>query len=279
MDQRRRGIVHRGVHLVSADGVVGGESPDELVVEEPLEIRVAGDALAVTMRTPGQDADLALGFLFAEGIVQSVSDVGRISHCGKPGDEGYGNTIDVLPGPGVALDPDRLATSRRGTLTTAACGVCGRVTVDDLLARIGKLEAGERIAVETLQRCTERLREEQVNFARTGGVHAAAALSAQGETLAFAEDVGRHNAVDKVVGTLLREGILTEARILVVSGRVSFEIAQKAAVAGIGVVAAVSAPTSLAVDVARSVGLTLCGFVREGRLNVYAHPERLDDAD
>ncbi len=264
---------------MSADGALGDEAPDDLVIEEPLEIRVAGDPIAVTMRTPGSDEDLALGFLFAEGVVGEASDVGRISHCGKPTDEGYGNTIDVLPGPGVALDPDRIATSRRGTLTTAACGVCGRVTVEDLLARVGRLPEGERIAVETLQRCTERLRDDQVNFARTGGVHAAAALDARGEVLAFAEDVGRHNAVDKIVGCLLRSGELGEAVILVVSGRVSFEIVQKAAVARIPVVAAVSAPTSLAVDVARSVGLTLCGFVREGRLNVYAHPERLGGDD
>jgi FdhD protein len=280
VDQRRRhGIASRAVRLVSADGAVGEEAPDELVVEEPLEIRVAGDPIAVTMRTPGDDADLALGFLFAEGIVGGTADVGRISHCGKPTDEGYGNTIDVLPGPGVALDPDRLKTSRRGTLTTAACGVCGRVTIDDLLDRVGAMPEGERIAVDTLQRCTDKLREEQVNFARTGGVHAAAVLSRAGEILALAEDVGRHNAVDKVVGALLRGDVLESARILVVSGRVSFEITQKAAVARIPVVAAVSAPTSLAVDVARRVGLTLCGFVRDGRLNVYAHPERLEGVD
>jgi len=277
VDQRRhRGISTHRVRTVGPDGEVGAEGPDDIVVEEPLEIRVAGDAIAITMRTPGHDEDLTLGFLFAEGIVEGIADVGRISHCGRPGDEGYGNTIDVLPGPGVALDADRLATSRRGTLTTSACGVCGRVTVDDLLDRVGAIPITEKISVEVVRTSTAQLRDDQLNFARTGGVHAAAALSREGEIVAFAEDVGRHNAVDKVVGALLREGRQDSAKVLVVSGRVSFEIVQKAAVARIPVVAAVSAPTSLAVEVARSLGLTLCGFVREGRMNVYAHAERLD---
>jgi FdhD protein len=277
MDRRRqRGIATRRVRVVDERGVLGAEGPDEVVVEEPLEIRVAGDPLAITMRTPGHDEDLALGFLFSEGVVTDVSDVGSIAHCGRPGDEGFGHTIDVLPGPGVALDPERLTTSRRGTLTTAACGVCGRVTVDDLLARVGKLPMGRAVPIDVVRRSTSLLREDQLNFERTGGVHAAAALDQAGEVLTFAEDVGRHNAVDKVVGALLRTRRRDAARVLVVSGRVSFEIVQKAAVAGIAIVSAVSAPTSLAVDVAERLGLTLCGFVRDGRLNVYAHPERLD---
>ena len=231
------------------------------------------------MRTPGHDLLLVRGFLFAEGVVRGVHDVGRIAHCGRPTDEGHGNTIDVLPGPGVALDPDRLAMSRRGTLTTSACGVCGRIAVDDLLARIGALPIIDRVSLDLVRQSTAQLSDDQMNFARTGGVHAAAALCREGEVLATAEDVGRHNAVDKVVGALLRTGRRDRAAILAVSGRASFEIVQKAAVARIPVVAAVSAPTSLAVDVARRLGLTLCGFVRDGRLNVYAHPERLGVVD
>jgi FdhD protein len=276
------------VRTVSAVGPGGAltSKDDEVVVEEPLEIRVGGDALATTMRTPGSDADLALGFLFGEGIVAEVGDVGSVAHCGRPGEEGYGNTIDVAPGPGVALDPERLASSRRGTLTTAACGVCGRRSIDDLLARVGRIEVGRPVALDILVSSTERLRSEQPNFTRTGGVHAAAALTAAGARLAVFEDVGRHNAVDKVMGELLRRGLVgakassvsDDARpeILVVSGRVSFEIVQKAAVARIPIIAAVSAPTSLAIDLAERVGITLIGFVRDGRLNVYSHRERIE---
>ena len=284
VDHRRiKGIATRGVRVLGQKGELGPSILDDVVVEEPLEIRVAGDALAITMRTPGHDEDLALGFLFAEGIVSSAEDVGRITHCGRPGDEGYGNTVDVLPGAGAILDPDRLQSSRRGTLITAACGVCGRRSIDDLLERLEPFEvqdpASPKVSVDVLRRCTEDLREEQPNFARTGGVHAASLLDREGRMLAVAEDVGRHNAVDKVVGALLRQERLDEAAVLVVSGRVSFEIVQKAAVARVPIVAAVSAPTSLAVDLADRLGLTLSGFVRQGRLNIYTHPGRLAGVD
>jgi FdhD protein len=280
VDHRRiKGIATRGVRVLGQEGELGPSTLDDVVVEEPLEIRVAGDALAITMRTPGHDEDLALGFLLAEGIVSSASDVGRIAHCGRPGDEGYGNTIDVLPGAGAILDPDRLQSSRRGTLITAACGVCGRRSIDDLLERLEAFEVGDPdtggVSVDLLRRCTEDLRSNQANFDRTGGVHAASLLDREGRMLAVAEDVGRHNAVDKVVGALLRQERLGEAVVLVVSGRVSFEIVQKAAVARVPIVAAVSAPTSLAVDLAERLGLTLCGFVRRGGLNIYSHPGRL----
>lgn len=274
-----KGIATREVRVLGEGGDLAAGAPDDVVVEEPLEIRIAGDALAVTMRTPGQDEDLALGFLFAEGLIRTAADVGRVAHCGRPGDDGYGNTVDVIPGPGAVLDPDRVRSSRRGTLITAACGVCGRQSIDDLLARLEPWGEGEprglTVSVDVLGRCTRELREEQANFARTGGVHAASLLDRSGQILTVAEDVGRHNAVDKVIGALLREGRLGEATMLVVSGRASFEIVQKAAVARVPIVAAVSAPTSLAVDLAERLGLTLCGFVREGRLNIYAHSERV----
>ncbi|MFW5920849.1 MAG: formate dehydrogenase accessory sulfurtransferase FdhD, partial [Polyangiales bacterium] len=272
-----KGIAERPVRRLHADGPDAEPEPDTLVVEEPLEIRVAGEPMAITMRTPGDDHRLAVGFLFCEGVIERLADVGGVAHCGRPGDESWGNVVDVVPAPGTVLDPDRLAQSRRGTLTTAACGVCGRRSIDDLLARVERLEAAPQIPREVLAQSTERLRRGQDNFARTGGIHAAAALTEGGEVIVLAEDVGRHNAVDKVVGALLYDGIVGHGAapdpsrrpgVLVVSGRTSFEIVQKAAVAGIGAVAGVSAPTSLAVDLARRAGITLAGFVRDGRLNL-----------
>lgn len=268
----RHGVVTRTVLKVARGDA---RTEDAIAVEEPLEIRVAGDPLVLTMRTPGEDADLAIGFLYAEGVIGGIADVGTVAHCGRPDEEGFGNTIDVTPGPGVALDPDRIGTTRRGTLTTAACGVCGRRSIDDLLERAGVLPAGAEVAFGVLAESTARLREAQAHFEQTGALHAAAALDAHGALLAGAEDIGRHNAVDKVIGALLRRGALDAARVIAVSGRISFEIVQKAAVARIPIVTAVSAPTSLAVDLAERLGITLAGFVRDGGMNVYAHAERI----
>lgn len=273
MSLRRPDLVEREVARVAADGVVE-HVPDHIAVEEPLEIRVAGDPLAVTMRTPGEDRFLAAGFLFAEGVIGGVADLGSVAHCGRPGDDGFENVIEILPGPGVVLDPDRLEGSRRGTLITASCGVCGRRSIDDLLERIGEVE-GVSVPREIVARAPEAFDEAQEAFRITGGLHAAIVHARDGAILAFAEDVGRHNAVDKVIGKLLYEGRLVEATILTVSGRVSFEIVQKAAAAGVPIIAAVSAPTSLAVDLAERAGITLAAFVRDGRMNVYAHAERI----
>jgi FdhD protein len=210
--------------------------------------------------------------------------VGRIGPCGRPGEEGYGNTVDVLPAPGTVLDPERSGMARRGTLTTAACGVCGRRTIDDLRGRCRPVPPGLPVSLSVLRRSVDHLDAHQPNFARTGGIHGAAVVDAAGAMVAAAEDVGRHNAVDKVVGALLREGrigagvsheVPGRPSVLAVSGRVSFEIVQKAAMAGLVAIAAVSAPTSLAVDLAEAMGITLAGFVRGGAMNVYAHPERL----
>jgi FdhD protein len=233
------------------------------------------------MRTPGDDRDLALGFLYGEGIVATAADVGAIAHCGRPGDEGYGNVVEVTPGAGVALPYERVQASRRGTLTTAACGVCGRRTVADLMACSAPLPDGPVLGPDVVAAAVAGLREAQEVFAVTGGTHGAAAYDAGGRRLAAREDVGRHNAVDKVVGALLREGRIGPRRderspaVLVVSGRASFEMVQKAMRAGIPVLASVSAPTTLAVDLAVEARVTLVGFVRGDRLNVYAHPERI----
>lgn len=263
----------------------GDDTANDLVaVEEPLEIRIAGETLAITMRTPGHDFELAAGFLFAEGILRDRRELGNIQHCGRIDAEGFENTVDVTAAPGVLLDVDKAAHTRRGTLTTSACGVCGRQSVDDLLAACGVLVDARRFDPLLPVIAQEQLAANQPVFERTGGVHAAVILSASGEVLASAEDVGRHNAVDKVVGRLFLEERLTgssEANanrpaILAVSGRASFEILQKAAMAKIPVVASVSAPSSLAVSVAQQVGITLAGFVRGDRYNLYSHPERLE---
>jgi FdhD protein len=234
------------------------------------------------MRTPGEDRFLALGFLFAEGVLRELDDVGSVQHCGRMDDPRYGNSIEVVPGPGVSLDVDVLARTKRIGLTQSACGVCGRDNIDDLLEKVPVLQSTERIAADLLLRVPQLLAVKQDNFTRTGGLHAACAISAAGHIVAHAEDVGRHNAVDKVVGklfharTLPRENQADDAaRILAVSGRASFEIVQKAAMAGFLCVASISAPSSLAVETAQSAGLTLAAFVREGRFTLYAHDERV----
>src|SRR5271166_5620658 len=229
------GMAERPVRRVQA-GNLAAVATDAVAIEEPLEIRVAGDALAITMRTPGADAQLAAGFLYAEGIIRSLDDLGTLSHCGRVDEEGYGNVLDVIPAPGVHLDLERVQATRRGTLTTAACGVCGRRSVDDLLAMVAPLPVVERIPRQLVARSPELLRSAQATFGRTGGTHAAAILAPDGSILAVHEDVGRHNAVDKVVGALLLASRLGHPRspvatplpaVLVVSGRSSFEMVQK----------------------------------------------------
>ena len=281
------GVTLRPVVRFPEEGPPAPPEPDAVAVEEPLELRIHGDSVAVTMRTPGHDRQLAVGFLFSEGLLHSVDDLGSLYPCGRPGEEGYANVLEVVPAPGVVLDVERVAASRRGTLTTSACGVCGRRTVEDLLAVCPPLPPGPTLPASVLARATERLRDVQRNFLRTGGVHAAAASSREGSILAAFEDIGRHNAVDKVVGALVLEHGLRSARacasvpathpaLLAVSGRASFEIIQKAAMARIPVVASVSAASSLAIDLAQRVGVTLATFVRGGRFNVYTHPERVE---
>ncbi|TQF11053.1 molybdopterin-guanine dinucleotide biosynthesis protein B [Myxococcus llanfairpwllgwyngyllgogerychwyrndrobwllllantysiliogogogochensis] len=286
--QDARGVASRPVRRWNGATLLPAED-DTIAVEEPLELRVNGEALATTMRTPGHDRELAVGFLLAEGLIRSADDLGTLSHCGRPGEEGWGNVLEVTPAPGVVIDPDPLKATRRGTLTTSACGVCGRRSVEDLLSRCTPLPPGPRLSPEVVARATERLRDVQRNFARTGGVHAAAALDAEGQLLASFEDVGRHNAVDKVVGALVLArasravpappvALTRQPVLLAVSGRVSFEIVQKAVMARIPVIAGVSAASTLAIDLALRSHVTLATFVRNGRFNVHTHPERLESA-
>ena len=251
----------RGSHAV--------HRPDVLAVEEPLEIRIDGRPLAVTMRTPGDDIDLAAGFLFGEGIVRERDDIAEIRKCDD-------NVADVRLAGGVAVEPDLL---RRNFLTTSACGICGKESIGAVRTRARFDLTGDQVSVDpaALARLPDRLRAAQRVFDRTGGLHAAAVFGAGGEMLALREDVGRHNAVDKVVGWALRAPRLPlRGHVLLVSGRASFELAQKALMAGIPVLAAVSAPSSLAVTLAEESGMTLVGFLRGGSMNAYTGLQRLE---
>ena len=267
------GVVLRDAARIAIDGS-SGSRPDAVVEEEPLEIRVDGDTVAVTMRTPGDDRDLALGFLFCEGIVRALDDVGEVAHCGRP-DRGYRNALRVSSAPGTSLDVDRVMEGRRWLPTSSACGVCGRRSIEELIERCGVVEGGAILSARAIERSLDEMRARQSRFDRTGGIHAAAAFGADGTLLVVREDVGRHNAVDKVVGALLRSGRLGEAALLTVSGRAGFEIVQKAAAARIPVVASVSAASSLAIDLAKDAGITLAAFARGGSMSVYAHPRRI----
>ena len=255
-----------------------GDAEDLVAVEEPLEIRLAGETVAVILRSPGDDHRLALGYLFGEGIIREAIDATAVYHCGRLGEEGYGNTIEVAPASGAAIDWDRVDVSRRGGVTNSACGVCGRSAVEDLLTGMPPLPEGPAVSAAAISAAVAGLRGQQPTWDATAGTHAAALWDLEGTLVAAHEDVGRHNAVDKVVGALLllrAAGQTPAPAILATSGRGGFEIVQKAARAGIPVVACVSAPTTLAVEVARAANVTLCGFVRDGRLNVYAASERV----
>ncbi|MEV7866179.1 formate dehydrogenase accessory sulfurtransferase FdhD [Streptomyces sp. NPDC088124] len=259
------------------DGIVTTR-PDTLVAEEPLEIRLNGKPLAITMRTPGDDFALAAGFLVSEGVLAAASDVRSIVYCAGAQADGTNtyNVVDVQLAPGVPV-PD--ITLERNVYTTSSCGLCGKASLDAVrtTARFPIHDTPPvRVEPALLAGLPDRLRAAQAVFDRTGGLHAAALFSEDGELLDIREDVGRHNAVDKLVGRALRQDLLPLSRaILLVSGRASFELAQKAVMAGIPVLAAVSAPSSLAVDLAAETGLTLVGFLRGPSMNVYAGDERI----
>jgi FdhD protein len=246
----------RGAHAtVRAPGL-----EDEVAVEEPLEIRVDGRPLAVTMRTPGHDDELALGFLYGEGLIDGVHEVG-------PPEDLAGNTVDVR-GP-LLRDP-----AQRSFYTSSSCGVCGKGALEEVAVHSEPASPGPSIPRARLAALPDGLR--QPTFARTGGLHATGLFTPDGVLACAREDVGRHNAMDKVVGWALREGLVPlHPHVLCVSGRLSFELVQKAAVAGAPVLVGVGAPTSLAVRLAADRGLTLCGFARRGSVNVYTGPERV----
>ena len=250
----------------------GSERVDTLVVEEPLEIRLDGSPLSVTMRTPGNDFDLAAGFLVGEGVVFEGPQVAAIRYCAGATGDGANtyNVLDVSLAPGVPL-PD--TSLERNFYTSSSCGLCGKASLDAVRtkARWTVADDGLRVGVPVLTVLPDRLREAQRVFDRTGGLHAAGLFTPEGELLALREDVGRHNAVDKLVGWALRSGLLPLRKtVLMVSGRASFELVQKAWMAGIPMMAAVSAPSSLAVGLAAEAGMTLVGFLRGDSMNVYS---------
>jgi FdhD protein len=251
---------------------------DVAAAEEPLEVRLSGSPFVVTMRTPGADRELAVGLLVSERIVCSLDDIGTIRHCGRATDEAEENVIDVtLVGPAAARAETALG-GRRLVTTTAACGVCGRRSIDDLIQDVAPVAGDWSMPAAVAAALPERLRTAQAVFDETGGLHAAGLFDRHGALVASAEDVGRHNAVDKVIGGQLLggDGWPLGGLVLFVSGRTSFEIVQKAVVAGIPIVGAVSAPSSLAIDLARMAGVTLLGFVRGDTFNIYAGEERIE---
>ena len=264
------------VHVVAMNDGVRSERTDTLAAEEPLEIRVQGPgqeqrSVAVTMRTPGGDFELAVGFLFTEGLIVT-EDVSRVAYCDNlPGEDQQYNIVSVtLTRP---FDADLV---KRNFYATSSCGVCGKAALDDIEVRCAPVAEGPEVTGDLLLSLPEALRKAQKVFDRTGGLHAAGLFTPEGRAVSVREDVGRHNAVDKVIGEQVLAGRVPLAgHVLQVSGRLSFEIVQKAAVAGIPIVSAVSAPSSLAVEAADRFGMTLVGFVRDGRANVYTHPERV----
>ena len=257
------------------------DAGDELAAEEPLQLLLDGVPLSIVMRTPGHDVELALGLLWAEGVLRDRAGVRAVRVSAESGEEERAlpvaadllesNQVDVALAPGAGRPPER------SFLSSSACGVCGATTLESLARSFAPLPEGPRLAPSLLLGLAERLRAEQRLFDRTGGLHAAALFDAAGRLVGLREDVGRHNAVDKVVGRAFLDGRLpASGDVLVVSGRGGYEIVQKAVAAGIPVVAAVGAPSSLAVATARRFDLTLAGFLRDGRFNVYSAPGRLD---
>lgn len=276
-------IVETTVHRVD-----GSVATDSLAIEEPLEIRLGfpdgkHQAISITMRTPGDDAELAAGFLFTEGILTSTDQIRQIRHCGLKIGKATGtidraavlnsNTIRVDLNDAAGLD---LARLERHFYTTSSCGVCGKTSIEALKTGAKRLESGLTISSEVVNSLPNKLRASQDVFDQTGGLHASALFAADGAVDIVREDVGRHNALDKVIGTkFLADEMPLSDRVLLVSGRASFELVQKALMAGIPVLAAVGAPSSLAVELAAEFGMTLIGFVRDGRFNIYCGGERV----
>lgn len=242
-----------------------------------MEIRLHDRPFAVIMRTPGADRELAAGFLLSERILTSADDLGTIEHCTDPEADHPENIVNVTLVNGSAAALDELIAQRRQVLTNSSCGLCGRLTIESLRTDAPALARTWTVAASTLVRLPDTLRRGQTLFDATGGLHAAGLFTIAGELESMAEDVGRHNAVDKVIGRMLmREALPLADRMLFVSGRASYEIVQKAFLAGIPLVGSVSAPSSLAIDLAAEAGVTLVGFVRGDAFNIYTHPERID---
>ncbi len=267
----------RSVGVVRVRGAARAAESDRAATEEPLEVRLHGQPFAVIMRTPGADRELAAGFLLAERVIVGADDLGAIAHCTDGSADHPENVVNVTLADGAAASVERLLAGRRQVTTNSSCGMCGRRTIESLAADVPPIAADWRVTAALIAALPDRLRERQAVFDETGGLHAAGLFARDGQLVDVAEDVGRHNAVDKIVGRMLmREALPLSDHLLCVSGRTSFEIVQKAIIAGIPIVAAVSAPSTLAVDLAQECGLTLIGFIRGDRFNIYAHPERVE---
>ena len=266
----------RRVTRITLEGA-NRQRPDAIAIEEPLEIRVAGSPLSVTMRTPGHDVELAAGFLVSEGVLSRGDQFARAIHCGGPGTGGAdGNTYNVLD---LTLAPGVASPTPRSFFTTSSCGVCGTASIDavEKVSSYDVSSDGIQVSAHDVAAFPDRLREQQKTFDKTGGLHGAALFDVvTGELLVAREDVGRHNAVDKVVGwALLNDRLPLRGTVLQVSGRVSFELVQKAVMAGIPILSAVSAPSSLAIELAERAGLTLAAFVRGSSMNLYTRADRI----
>jgi FdhD protein len=266
----------RSVDVVRVRGESRAADLDAAATEEPLEVRLHGRPFAVIMRTPGADRELAAGFLLAERVIAGADDLGTIAHCTDPAADHPENVVDVTLANGSAAAVERLLAGRRQVTTNASCGMCGRRTIESLASNVAPLRAGWRVSASAIAALPEQLRARQIVFDETGGLHAAGLFTRGGTLIDVAEDVGRHNAVDKIVGRMLmREALPLSDHLLCVSGRTSFEIVQKALLAGIPILAAVSAPSSLAIDLAQEYGITLVGFIRGDSFNIYSHAERI----
>jgi FdhD protein len=269
-----RGVpsVARWIVKVRDDGA--SECQDQIAVEEPLEIRLAGISLTVTMRTPGDDEELVAGFLFAEGVISEADDLDLIGrYRGPDGDAEAGNIMNVLLRRNGQAARERL---RRNFVASSSCGLCGKTTIDAIRAALPPVRSDLSIPIDRFHRLALAMHEAQSTFERTGGLHAAGLFDADGRLIVLREDIGRHNAVDKAIGHMvLARCAPLDRHVLMVSGRVSFEIVQKALRAGIPILAAVSAPSSMAIEMARAADMTLVGFVRPGGCNVYAGARRL----
>jgi FdhD protein len=255
-----------------------GTTYDLAAVEEPLEVRLHGQPFAVIMRTPGDDRALAAGFLLSEGVVRGADDIGAVEHCRHPDRPDGHNVVDVYLLGDARASLDAMLADRRNVLTNSSCGLCGRRTIDSLKTRASVLPVTWTMKANVAAALPDGLRARQRVFDGTGGLHAAGVFTPDGVCEASAEDVGRHNAVDKVIGAMLLDDRLPLAtHAIAVSGRASFELVQKAWLSGIGLLCAVSAPSSLAIDLAEEAGITLLGFARDGGFNIYTHPARIRD--
>jgi FdhD protein len=244
---------------------------DDVVVEEPLEIRVNGESFSVTMRTPGNDFDLAIGLLWTEGIIHSAGEIGTIAYCPNEEQPELKNIVNV-----GLVDANRKLESSRRLWSNSSCGLCGKATLDAIHQSCRTIDSSISVGYDVVCTLPSRLQQAQLNFERTGGIHAAALFDAIGNLLLLREDLGRHNAVDKLLGAALRIGtILLSETIMLVSGRLGFEIAQKALVAGVPIVISISAPSSLAIELGNDFGMTVVGFLRGRSMNIYTHPKRV----